>query len=73
MKPIDIVFHAMVGILIGINVYDFFTPDVLIGVQVLNAMSIAMLGIMINRLSYKLAHVPVQEKYIKPSRRRRRV
>jgi len=73
MKLIDILFHIMIGTLICINVYDFFTPDVLIGIQVLNAMSIAMLGIMIYSLSYKLAHVPVQEKYIKPSRRRRRV
>lgn len=73
MKAIDILFFFIIIVLIGLDIFDYFRPDVLIGLQVVNALALAMLGYIIAALSHRLAHVPIQEKYIKPSRKRRRV
>lgn len=72
-KTIEFIFHSIIAVLALLNIFDFVRPGNLIYLQLINAATIVMLGYMIFRLSYKLAHIPVQEKYIKPSRRRRRV
>lgn len=75
-KIIDILFFFIVLCMIGLDIYGYFRPEDLIDPRIhllVNALVLAMMGYMIYSLSYKLAHVPVKEKYIKPSMRRRRV
>lgn len=75
-KIIDFLFLLIVLGMIGLDIYGCFRPENFIdpGLHLLvNALVLAMMGYMIYSLSYRLAHVPVKEKYIKPSRRRRRI
>jgi len=75
-KIIDFLFFFMVLGMISLDIYGYFRQENLIDPRLhllVNAIVLAMMGYMIYSLSYKLAHVPVKEKYIKPSMRRRRV
>lgn len=72
-KLVDFLFFFFIAAMLGIDVYCFFMLENPANLKIIlcgNGVLISILVYIIGVLSYRLAHVPIQEKYIKPSMRR---
>lgn len=72
-RLVDVLFFLLIAAMLGIDAYCFLTLEDPANLKIIlcgNGVLISILACMIGVLSYRLAHVPFQEKDIKPSRRR---